>query len=89
MNYTYCKLNEVYSVGGIVFVQLIHNKTGIVANSYLGEHILTNPHFLNLETILKKMDDLKNDNNNMKKSLNDTIFLQIQQDLIKIYKEFV
>ena len=90
MDFEYVKLLDAEADGGIVFLSVLHKKTGIVAYTYLSNEILSSPNFLNWGEMEKKLNSyIEKANKDGVKILKETILLEIHRDLIKIYKDFV
>lgn len=90
MTYKYSELLDAHTEDGIVFISLKHKKTELVCISFLASHVFEKPIFLNWGEMEKKLKEIEDESKkNNKPIILDTILLEIQQDLIKIYNEFI
>jgi len=89
MQYENCTLVDAHSEEGIIFISLKHNASGVVGHTFLSPDIKNGVHFFNYDSMVEQIDKYVEEHENGKDIMKDTIFLQIQRDLMKIYKEFV
>jgi len=90
IRYQYCELVNIGSEEGIVFVELKHKKTGLIAKTFLASHVLDVPNYLNEEELKESIKELEEKARAEGNKIEPRIYLlEIQEDLIKIYKEYV